>query len=316
MLLAMVVANVRTAPVNIVSTLLAVGALLSVMSYDTMPELSSTVILEGPLRAELATEVLDVVRTSGFAVVNSAAAELTDEAITARTKDLYEFGSALGVVMVQSPRREMVEDVKDYSDVETTDDRGYRSGGEILPHSDPPTLIVLHCLHQAKVGGETSLVSVAHIVERMMQANPMLADELFEPLPDWHIAGQYGAAQPGPGAPRPVLARHEGVVSCVLYRPFIEKAAAALGARLSANQIAALDLFEHFSMLPELTIRFLLRPGQTVVLHNRSVLHARTDYVDWPEMHRRRHFLRLWIDAPSALPVHPSHELGDFFAAR
>jgi Taurine catabolism dioxygenase TauD, TfdA family len=56
--------------------------------------------------------------------------------------------------------------------------------------------------------------------------------------------------------------------------------------------------------------------GENLVLHNRTVLHARTDYVDWPEMHRRRHLLRVWIDAPNALPVHPSHELGDFFAAR
>jgi hypothetical protein len=217
---------------------------------------------------------------------------------------------------VQSPRLELVEDVKDYSDVETTDDRGYRSGGELLPHSDPPTLIVLHSLCTARHGGESSLVKVSDIVDRMLATRPDLVDELMAPLPDWQVAGQYGNADAGPGTPRPVLARHNGTLSCVLYRPYVKKGAAATGVVLSARQIEALDLFEALSLAPELTMRFVLQPGQTVVLHNRSVLHARTDFSDWPEMHRRRHLLRLWIDAPAALPVHPDHELGDFFAPR
>ena len=49
-------------------------------------------------------------------------------------------------------------------------------------------------------------------------------------------------------------------------------------------------------------------------MHNRSVLHARTDYADWPEFGRRRHLLRTWIDAPVTFPVHPAHQLGNFFA--
>ena len=81
------------------------------------------------------------------------------------------------------------------------------------------------------------------------------------------------------------------------------------------EQIAALDFFETCSFADDLTLRFVLRPGQTLVLHNRSVLHARTDYADWPELHRRRHLLRMWIDAPESFPVHPVHELGDLFAS-
>ena len=217
--------------------------------------------------------------------------------------------------MIQSPRNELVEDVKDYSDIEDTDDRGYRSGGELLPHSDPPTLILLHTVTSAKAGGETSLVSVAAIVDRMNRSDPALVDELFGEFPAWRVAGQYGQTDAGPSEEsKPVLARRDDVLSCVLYRPFIERAAAALGQPLRDRQIAALDRFERESTSTELTVRFVLQPGETVVLHNRAVLHARTDYVDHEALDQRRHLLRMWIDAPLAFPVDPAHELGDFFA--
>jgi hypothetical protein len=268
-----------------------------------------------PLKAEIAGGAIEIVKRFGFAIVESPATELTAAAIARRSDELLAFGAALGAPVVQSPRRELVEDVKDLSDIEDHDDRGYRSGGELSPHSDPPTLILLHCLQPARSGGESSLVSVASIVERMRQSNPALVDELFTPLPDWRVAGQGGITAEGPAPKhRPVLTQHDGVLSCVLYRPFIERAAETIGAPLSGAQVAALDLFEECSRSDQLTLRFVLQPGQTLVLHNRSVLHARTDFVDWPELDRRRHLLRMWIDAPATFPVHPDHGLGDFFA--
>ena len=206
-----------------------------------------------------------------------------------------------------------MEDVKDYSDVETGDTRGYRSGGELRAHSDPPTLVVLHCLRPARSGGESSIVCVAAIVARMEERAPGLSQELFAPLPSWRVPGQYGIPGEGPDTPQPVLTTLLGRLSCVLYRPHIHAAAAVTGRELTSRQLEALELFEVCSMADDLTLRFMLEPGQTLVVHNRTVLHARTDYLDWPELDRRRHLLRLWVDAPKALPVDPGHELGDFF---
>ena len=212
----------------------------------------------------------------------------------------------MGVVLKQSPRDEPVEDIKDFSDLDAEkDDRGYRSGGEMLPHSDPPTLIILHCVRPAKSGGESQIVSVASIVQRMEAAAPGLAAELFTPLPNWRVEGQDGLPDAGVlPAPQPVLARKggtaDGALSCYLYRPFLERACDAVGYTLSTAQIAALDLFQEMSLAADLTLRFDLKPGQTMVLHNRSVLHARTDYADHHDVDRRRHLLRMWIDAPQA----------------
>jgi len=269
-----------------------------------------------PLTPAIADQVCAHVVNFGFAIVRSEPCGTDATSVHTRSAELHQFGEALGTPVIQSLRNELVEDVKDFSDQGEIDDRGYRSRGEITPHSDPTTLIILHCVQPAKTGGDTSLVSVASIVGRMTQADPDLVGELFAHFPTWQVAGQRGVTQAGPGKDRrPVLARRDDVVSCVLYRPFLEQAAHAVGEPLTTRQIAALDSFEQQSLSPDLGLRFTLRPGDTLVLHNRSVLHARTDYTDWPEVERRRHLLRMWIDAPDQFPVDPVHELGDFFGA-
>lgn len=253
-------------------------------------------------------------RRYGFALVSGLGSSAERNA-TAR--ELVEFATHLGTVVPQSPRGEEVEDVRDFSDIEAKDERGYRSRGELSPHSDPPTLITLHCLHRAKFGGETYIVNVRSIHDHVAELAPELLEELYKGYPHWQVEGQPGIQKAGP-APnkRAIFALHDGVVSCVYYRPFIEMAANSLGEPLTGRQIAALDLFDQCSSSPDLAVRFHLQPGQTILLNNRTVLHARTDYEDWSEPERRRHLLRVWIDAPKLLPVAPQHELGNLFEPR
>ena len=48
--------------------------------------------------------------------------------------------SGVGRHLGRAPRRrDDVEDIKDFSDLDERDNRGYRSAGEMKPHSDPPT---------------------------------------------------------------------------------------------------------------------------------------------------------------------------------
>jgi hypothetical protein len=113
---------------------------------------------------------------------------------------------------------------------------------------------------------------------------------------------------------RPVLMQRDGLVSCVYYRPYIELAAKAAGAPLSPGAASALDAFDGLANDPRFQIHLTLAAGDTMVLHNRAVLHARGAYEDWPDPSQRRHLLRLWIDAPGIRPAQAEHELGDFFA--
>jgi hypothetical protein len=251
-----------------------------------------------------------VLRSYGFVLLHA----LSSGSDTTLDSRLHELGTRLGTIVAQSPRGERIEDVRDMSDIEEFDDRGYRSGGEMSPHSDPPTLIVLHCVVAARSGGESRLVNVATICKRIAAHDLELLAALHEPFPAWRIEGEAGQSAGPHTTPIPVLSERDGVVSCVLYRPFTERAAQALHIDLTTKEVAALDAFDRFSHDPALSLRFVLQPGETLILSNRAVLHARTDYQDWPELHRRRHLKRLWIDAPELLPVHPAHELGDIFA--
>jgi len=256
--------------------------------------------------------VIASLRRYGFALLTGLSAGSEKNAAA---DELLKLASHLGTVVPQSPRGEAVEDVRDFSDVEAEDKRGYRSRGEITPHSDPPTLIALHCLRPAKAGGESYLVNVRSIHDAIANTAPELLAELYGGFPCWRVEGQDGINEDGPTTVRrPIFAMQDGVVSCVHYRPFTELAAEALGEPLTARQIEALDHFDACASSPDLALRFPLEAGQTMVLHNRTVLHARTDYEDWPEPERRRHLLRVWIDAPGLLPVAPQHELGDLFA--
>jgi hypothetical protein len=45
------------------------------------------------------------------------------------------------------------------------------------------------------------------------------------------------------------------------------------------------------------------RPGDVQLVHNHTLLHDRTGFIDWPESERRRHLLRLWLAADGARPL-------------
>ena len=257
---------------------------------------------------ELATDSL---QTYGFAILRNFCADNAQEAAARLTL----LGEHLGTIVPQSPRGERVEDVRDFSDVEAEDKRGYRSAGELTPHSDPPTLIVLHCLQPAMTGGESYFVNVRSIHDRIAATDQALLDELYQGFPHWRVEGTEGFSEAGPyEIERPIFCKNNDRISCVYYRPFIDLSARTQQIELSKAQLAALDLFDHFSSSDELALRTTLQKGETVILHNRTVLHARTDYQDWPNTEDRRHLLRLWIDAPQRFPANPQHELGDLFA--
>jgi alpha-ketoglutarate-dependent taurine dioxygenase len=247
----------------------------------------------------------------GFALLNGLGSEAGKSMISQR---LIKLSNHLGRIVPQSPRGEQIEDVRDFTDVDISDDRGYRSPGRLSPHSDPPTIILLHCLQCARSGGESEIVNVGSIYREMNRRDPDSVEQLFNKFPVWEVEGSQGRAAAGPAASqRSILARHNGLISCVLYRPFTEMAADHLGVPLTSEQAQALDLFESCANNRALALKFTLQPGVTMLLHNRTVLHARTEYTDWPQPEKRRHLLRTWIDAPDLLPVAPEHELGDIF---
>ena len=228
---------------------------------------------------------------AGFVIVRDSLECPTDaEDITVR------FGKALGRLLPQNAKRETLVEIADFTDEDEFDDRGYRSPGELTPHTDPPPLIVLMCVRKARNGGTNRLVS-AEAIRETLQADAPHALARLEAgypffVPDETI--------PGAGSiwsEVPVFAEGAGGLSCIYYRPFIERAADIGEAPLSARSVEALNLFDTTSSDVDLTVTHTLEPGELLVLNNYRVLHARDDYEDWPEKDKRRKLLRLWLDA-------------------
>lgn len=238
---------------------------------------------------------------AGFVLVHGLGADNDDAA-----EALCAFGAALGRPLAQNHKGETLVEIADFSDEDEFDDRGYRSPGELNPHTDPPPLIVLSCLRAAREGGANRLVSADSIATAIRRERPDLMRVLEAGLP-FFLPDEATQGVGRTSAPIPILQQGPGGMSCVYYRPFIERAAEVAGKSLSEPAEAALDLFDRCANDDELRIDYTLEPGETLILNNYRVLHARDDFRDWPEKSRRRRLLRLWLDAgwlPEPPPAH------------
>ena len=238
---------------------------------------------------------------AGFALVRDVAAPSADAGAS-----LLRFGQAIGRLLPQNAKQETLVEIADFSDEDEFDDRGYRSPGELNPHTDPPPMIVLLCVRPARLGGTNRLVSADSIRESILGESPELLPVLEAGFPFF----MPDETTPGAGRSRgviPVLIDGPGGLSCVYYRPFIERAAEVSGVALPRQSVAALDQFDRFANDPDLQVRHRLEAGEALILNNYRVLHARDEYEDWPQKAKRRQLLRLWLDAdwlPEPPPAH------------
>jgi alpha-ketoglutarate-dependent taurine dioxygenase len=95
--------------------------------------------------------------------------------------------------------------------------------------------------------------------------------------------------------PVPPCRHAGGVLRTFWHAEYFRTAQRHDGLRLTDAEHELLDLYDEVSASPEFFIEMALQPGDIQLLSNHSVVHARTDYVDFPEAHRKRHLLRLWI---------------------
>jgi hypothetical protein len=171
-------------------------------------------------------------------------------------------------------------------------------------HTDSCDIVGLLCLKTAKSGGLSSIVSSMAIYNEMAKHRPDLLSRLFQPF----ATDRRGEVPVGekPYFDMPVYNDYAGHLSAIYSGTYIRSAQRfAKVPRLTAEDHAALEMFDDLANDKELRLDMELRPGDMQFLHNHTCLHDRTAFVDWPEPERKRHLLRLWLAAPGARPLPP-----------
>ena len=209
-------------------------------------------------------------------------------------------GVHLGNLRMQNAEGHLLGHVKDMgSSSEDPHTRIYQTRERQTHHTDSCDVVGLLCLHTAKSGGLSNLVSSTTIFNEMRRRRPDLLKVLFEPIE----TDRRGEVPEGskPYFNIPVFNYHDGLVSAIYQRQYIESARRFPGvAPLSAQQIEALELLDELANDPKLNFMMELRPGDIQLVHNHTILHDRTAFEDYSERERKRHLLRLWLSPRGA----------------
>jgi hypothetical protein len=212
-------------------------------------------------------------------------------------------GVHLGDLRMQNAEGHLLGHVRDLGrSSEDPNTRIYQTHERQTFHTDSCDVVGLMCLQTAKSGGLSSLVSSTTIFNEMRRRRPDLLSVLLQPIE----TDRRGEVPEGskPYFNIPVFNYHDGLVSAIYQRQYIESARRFPGVKpLSALQIEALDLFDQLANDPKLNLMMELEPGDIQLVHNHTILHDRTAFEDYLEPDRKRHLLRLWLAPPGARPL-------------
>jgi len=243
----------------------------------------------------------EVLNGRGFVLIRGLPIErwTRREAATA----FLTIGAKLGNLRMQNAEGHLLGHVRDLG--RSSDDpntRIYQTRERQTHHTDSCDVVGLMCLRTAKSGGLSSLVSSTTIFNEMRRRRPDLLKVLMEPIE----TDRRGEVPEG-GKPYftiPVFNYHEGLVSTIYQRQYIESARRFPGVPpLTPLQIEALDLLDQLANDPQLNLVMDLQPGDIQLVHNHTILHDRTAFEDYPEPDRKRHLLRLWLAPVNARPL-------------
>jgi hypothetical protein len=217
----------------------------------------------------------------------------------------FGIGTWFGHARSQNAKGHVLGHVRDLG--LSTDDprvRTYQTTERQHFHTDSCDIVSLLCLKTAKSGGLSSLTSSNTIYNVMATRRPDLVGLLFQPF----ATDRRGEIPEGkkPWFDMPVFNDYQGHLSAIYSRTYVRSSQRFPEARrLTPQDLEALDYFDSLAESPELRLDITFRPGDIQFVHNHTLLHDRTSFVDWPEPERKRHLLRLWLAAPGARPLPP-----------
>ena len=215
-------------------------------------------------------------------------------------------GAYLGNKMVQNKYGHVLGHVKDIGENYGTTGRSYNTSSEVRFHSDACDYVGLLCLHPAKSGGTSRVASSVTLYNTMLERRP----DLVEVLTKDFYRSHKGEMTPGtsPWYKMPIFCFTDGYFSAIGAGSTIEKVLKIPGVPpLTPAQKEAIALYRE--IVDEFAADIEFKKGDIQFLANHVTLHSRRAFEDWPEKHRRRHLLRLWLRDPEGRPI-PEEQRG------
>lgn len=172
--------------------------------------------------------------------------------------------------------------------------RLYQTSERQTFHTDSADIVTLLCIRPAMEGGMSSIVSAGAIFNEMKLHRPDLLHRLFLPMAT-DRRGEIPIGQK-PFFLIPVFSIHEGFLNVIYQRQYLDSAQRFKDApQFTPLDIEALNYFDQLTNKPEMQLSIHLEPGDIQVLHNHSVLHDRSAFINHTDRKLRRHLLRAWI---------------------
>ena len=108
----------------------------------------------------------------------------------------------------------------------------------------------------------------------------------------------------------PVFSFYDGRLSCRFNAKTIIDGQTKAGAPLDGLALDAVNKVRELAMDEDFRFDLTFRQGDIQILNNYMILHARNGFEDFPEQHRWRNLLRLWVN------LHNGRQLAPEFADR
>lgn len=260
----------------------------------------------GPLRPKLAALQKEVLQGRGFVLLRGFDIDrysLEDAALA-----YWCIGSHLGVGTAQNAQGDLLGHVANLGvDYHTNARaRGYQTRQSLPYHNDAMDIVGLLCVHPARVGGTSRIVSSTTLHNILLQQRPDLLQLAYQDF----CFDRRGEAPEGklPYYRGPLFARFGGQLFGRYNRVYIESAQRFADVpRLSPAQIELLDWMDRLCNDESLHLSMELARGDMQFISNYTTLHSRTDYDDDPDPRLRRHLLRLWLNTGFFSELPPSY---------
>lgn len=215
-------------------------------------------------------------------------------------------GTYLGYFVSQNSRGHVLGHVKDLGEDSTQIDkvRIYRTNARQFFHTDNGDLVGLLCIHKAREGGESDIVSTHNVFNTLQRERPDVVRTLTEPIWYFDRKGETSRGQ------------DEYIRTSIFYRERGEGKGGRVFNKWDPYYVRSLKRFSDEGIVPPLSDRqleamkvleetcnrlalhMILDVGDIQFVANTHVLHARTAYTDHAPPTPRRHLMRLWLATP------------------